>query len=109
MSARVKRHLPLLQWLSRAHPKTCKAVIQSADKDLLDTLCECSLNILKGNVPLTGSQKRQLSRHKQTLRLLVGGRRRSVKNKRRLLQKGGFLGTLLRAVTGVLGSLLFSK
>lgn len=39
--------------------------------DLMRTLCECSHDVLKGNVRLGLHQKRQLSRHKHSVRLLT--------------------------------------
>ena len=106
MSARVKKHLPLYKWLCHSNPKSTRAVLQVADKDVIDGLCECSYNVLKGNVPLKPEQKRRLKRHKQVLRELSYGRGKSLKRKRQLLQRGGFLGALMSPLIGILGSLL---
>ena len=106
MSARVKRNLPLLHWLSRAKPKTVKSVLRGVDRDVLDTICEVCLNVLKGNVPMTPQQKRRLSKHKQTLRRLASASRRSDKVKRALVQKGGFLPLLLGTTVSTLAPLL---
>lgn len=106
MSCRVERHVDLLRWLSQAKPAEIRSIIKSVDKDLLDTLCECGLNVLKGRVPLTPIQKSRLRRHKTGLRRLVQ-KSTPLKEKRALLQKGGFLGTLLAPVLGALGHFLF--
>lgn len=102
MSQRVKRNLPMLKWLSKANAKTRKAVIQSADRDLVDTICECALNVLKGNVPLKPSQKQRLSKYKKVLRRLASGKKSSLQTKRRLIQTGGFLPQLLFSVAAPL-------
>lgn len=106
MSHLLRKNAPLLRMLSKAKPRSVKALIKTADKDLVHTLCECGLNVLKGNVPLTANQKRRLSRHKGTLRALVR-KGQSEKKRKALLQKGGFLGALLSPVLGFLSSLLF--
>lgn len=107
MSARVRKHLPLLKWMSQCKPQTVKSVLKGVDKEVLDVLCECCLNVLKGNVPLSPAQKRRLKKQKTVLRQLSGPRRLSLKTQRRLVQTGGFLGvlpTLLRLVVPLLGA-----
>lgn len=98
--------MPLLKWLSEARPRTSKAILKVIDKDVLNAISECSLNVLKGNIPLTQAQKRRLAKHKEVLRALAGRKKVSDKNKRRLVQRGGFLGSLLGPIIGVLGHLL---
>jgi hypothetical protein len=92
--------------MSQARPKTIQAVLKSADKDLVDTVCECCLNVLKGNVPLTPPQKRKLQRHKLKIRRLAT-KRTSQKQKKALMQKGGnFIKDLLLPIVSTIGSLL---
>ena len=75
------------------------------DKGLLTCLCECSKNILKGNVPLSPGQKKNLRRHKRLLRKLTL-KRTSKKIKNKILQKGGFLGALITPILSLLGGML---
>ena len=105
---RLKKHAHSLHVLSRGNQQICKAVIQNGDKDLIKCLCEISHNILKGNVPVTSRQKKKLNRFKNTIRQLTNKRQLSLTKKKQLLQKGGFLGTLLGPIIGLLGSLLNS-
>ena len=100
-----KKHAHVLRALMTTSPAVTKAIIRSSDRDLVNTLCECCFNVLKGNVQLTSSQKKKLQRHKNTLRQL-SNKKHSLKRKRHLLQKGGFLGALLGPVIGILGTLL---
>ena len=102
---RLKKHAHVLRALMTTSPAVTKAIIRSSDRDLVNTLCECCFNVLKGNVQLTPSQKKKLQRHKNTLRQL-SNKKHSLKRKRHLLQKGGFLGALLGPVIGILGTLL---
>ena len=73
---------------------------------MINSLCECCLNILKGNVSLTPTQKRRLNKHKQTLRLLARKQTSLRVKKKALTQKGGFLGALLGPIISTVGSLL---
>ena len=95
--------MTLLKLLSKSKPSTAKAIIKAADKEPVDTLCECGLNVLKGNVRMTPLQKRRLAQHKLALRALAQ-KRTSLQKKKAVLQKG-FLGALLSPVLGILGSL----
>ena len=101
---RLQNHANILKVLAKAKPQLQKAIIRAGDKGLVDTLCDCAQNILKGNVPLTARQKTCLRRHKRLLRSLT--ERQSVQKKKRILQRGGFLAGLLAPVLGILGSVL---
>ena len=94
MTYRVKRQAPLLLALAKAHPHVCKAILRGADKDLLQCLSECALNILKGNVKLKPSEKARLTKYRQKLRK-VADKRSSLKQKHKIVQTGGFAPALL--------------
>ena len=87
MSAVVKRALPLLKVLADAKPKLKKAIIQHAPTELVTAISEIVLNLIKGVIKLTASQKKRLSRYKKDLlakkKLSIG------KKKKILVQKGG--------------------
>ncbi len=95
--ASVRKHALMLQVLNKAKPALVKKIVQTADRGLIHTLCECALNLIKGNVPITPVQKRKLRRHKTGLRELVD-KKVSLKKKKSILQRGGFVGALLTAV-----------
>ena len=107
MSSKILRHKDELKALSRAKPRTVKAIIKTIDDDLLKTLCECCLNVLKGNISITPSQKRRLSSYKKHLRKLS---KKGVSRKQRvsLLQTGGLLGALIPAVLSAFLPALFN-
>ena len=67
MSKRMKDNLPYLQALVKCRPKVRKLLIEHGPTDLITSICECSLNVLKGVIPLTLSQKRRLARYKTHL------------------------------------------
>ena len=106
MSSKLLKYKDELRLLSRANPRMVKNIIKSADKDLLKSLCECCLNVLKGNIPLTIKQRKRLSKYKKQLRKL-SMKKTSKKQKVSLLQTGGFLGTLIPTVlSAILPALL---
>ena len=90
----VKRLAPLLLVLAKAHPHICKTILCGANKDLLQCLSECALNILKGNVKLKPSDKTRLTKYRQKLRK-VADKRVSLKQKHKIVQTGGFAPALL--------------
>ena len=84
-------------------------LIGKADKELINCICECALNILKGSVPLKPQDKKKLIKRKRDLRALTS-KSTSIVDKKRIIQKGnGFLPMLLRPIIATLGSLLFKK
>ncbi len=106
--SRLHRHGDLLKVLLKSSPKLRRAIIGAADKDLIDCLCECSMNILRGNVVLTANQRDKLRRHKKALRKMAN-KRLAAKPKREILQRGGFLGMLLAPLAAsVLGPVVSS-
>lgn len=97
MSKKLRKNVDLLSLLARAKPKMIKAVVNAADKEVVCCLCECAHNILNGNVPLRPHHLRQLKRHRADVRKLVKPRV-TLNQKKKILQKGGFLPALLAPV-----------
>ncbi|KAJ8029815.1 hypothetical protein HOLleu_29309 [Holothuria leucospilota] len=89
MSRRVTEQAPFLHVLTRGTTQQRSALLKRIHNDLVICLCECALNILKGNVKLTPSEKLNLQRHRAKLRKLVD-RKVSLSQKRKVFrQKGG--------------------
>jgi len=105
MSRRVKKYLPMLKRIAKLGDKAKRDFVRKCDKEILDCVSECAKNVIKGNVPLTARQKEKLRRSRKHLREL-SVKKTTLRRKRRILQKGGFLGALLPPVLGVLSSLL---
>lgn len=104
MSKALRKNIHTLKLLGKAKPAAVKAIIKSGDKALVNALCECCLNVLKGNIPLTPTQKKRLSKYKTCIRALAK-KNTPLKKRKALLQKGGFIGALLPPALGLLGSL----
>ena len=105
VSQRLKKHASDIVYLQKTKSCIRKHLITKADRSLVDCLCECVDDILRGNVPLTKLQKEKLKRYKARLRAL---KKKSVspKKKKAILQKGGFLGSLLAPIASVVAPLL---
>ena len=107
MSARMRKNAALLHMLSNCHPKQRKALLQTLSEEQLRTLCEVILNILRGTVELTPSQKKSLGKRKRALYQLASKSVPSKTKKKILVQQGGsFLPAILISALQVLGSLL---
>jgi len=89
MATSVHTHRRELRTLCAASPSVRKAILESADLGLTHCLCECALNVLKGNVELHPIQKRKLSRHKKTLRGLIKPGISWKRRRNKLIQGGG--------------------
>ena len=75
--------------------KLRKAILEYADADLINALCECAHNILRGTVRLTPREKVRLRKYKNKLRLLANRRLPIARRRREIKQNGGFLPALL--------------
>ena len=106
MSNRLKEFAPELKLLCKFNNNRKQRWLEKNLNDsLILCLCECSLNILRGNIPLQPKQKKMLAKHKEDLRKLID-KKISIKKKRQILQNGGFIGTLLGPIVSILSGLL---
>jgi len=63
---RIKQNYHTIHVVKQARPKLRKAIISNCDVDLVNCISECALNVLNGNVALTGCVKLKLSKHRLT-------------------------------------------
>jgi hypothetical protein len=84
-----------------------RALLTTANDELIKAVVECAINTLNGNHKLTKEDKSKLTKYKSRLRALVNPII-SFKSKRKLLiQKGGFIVPLLTSIlTSVIGTLI---
>ena len=110
MSARLQAHAPYLHVLANGTTCQREGLLKGAKKELIYCLCECALNILRGNVKLHPSNKTQLKKHKDKLRTLAD-QKIPLKVKKELLlkQKGGWISALIVPVLASLAGLLKRK
>lgn len=104
---RLQRHAAKLVRLKKMTIKNRKKRLKKEldDDDFVKCICECCKNILLGNVPLTSQQRSNLKKRKADVRRLAN-KKISLKSKKAIIQRGGFLGAILGPVVSVLGGLL---
>lgn len=106
-SKRLSRYAALLRKLRRVSSKERGRILKKCcrDRDFVLCICEICHNILRGNVALTRSQKNDIRKRKKALRALVL-KKTSLDKKRKIVQKGGFLGAILAPIASLLTGLL---
>ena len=103
-----KKHLPYLEILATPGLKKSIRCALLNSRSLIRCISECSLNLLKGNIPLTTKQKKILRKYKTIIINLIN-KKLSSKQKGKTLrtQKGGtLLPLLIGPVIGILSNLL---
>lgn len=110
MSDRVKRNIDFLTVLTKCNKKQRKALLEHCDKDLILTISEITINVLKGIVNLTPAQKTKLRRFRKQLRALADRQVPLKRKKSHILQSGGsLLLTLLPPVLSLLREVFKQK
>ena len=90
-----------LKLLSKSKHTYRKTLLERAPDEVIRLLGKCALNILSGDLVLTKKQKVALRPHKKALHQLARG---PVKQKKKILQKGGFPPLLLALLSPILGA-----
>ena len=110
MSRRLKDNADFLRVLAKSTLKLRRAILKCCHSELIKTICEVTLNVLKGVVPIDEKQKKKLRRYKTVLRTLAD-KKVSIKKKRESLNQAGrnFLPFLIPPVLSVLANLLSKK
>lgn len=86
MSRAVHINFELLKAIVYLKPQARLSLLRVADRSLVTAVCECALNILKGKVPVTDTQRKRLSKEKESIRSLSRSKG-SWKSKRILIVK----------------------
>ena len=105
--SRLQSQLQILQVLKDAKPQARRALLASADEELIKAIVGCALNSLNGKYKLTKEEKCKWKKYKSCLRALIDPNI-SFKSKRKLLlQKSGFIFPMLASVfSDIIGSLI---
>lgn len=106
---RIKRNSHLLTSFHKLNKQQQKSIVQHLDKDQIKFISEICINLLNQNVPLSDELKKKLLPHKCKIRNLAC-KQKSLKTKKVILQKGGFIPLLLTvlaetAISSILGAL----
>lgn len=105
MSSRMQRNLALMELLYKSKPRMRKVIIAKAGPDFINALCEITLNVLRGNIPLTKHQYNKLKKKKSVIRLVADKKVKLLKKRKTITQHGGFLLPLLGAAIPFVASL----
>lgn len=103
MSHNLKSNKEFLSFLQKASSKQRKDILKGATSPQLKALSECVLNVCAGNIPLTPGQFLKLKKKRKALFKFL--KAKSIKNKKLVVQTGGFLPIVLSVLTPVLTSL----
>lgn len=96
----------MLLMLTKAKPRERNFILQHGGSELMKTLSEIALNTLNGNNPVSGKLKAKLKRYKSQFRS-IACQKRSLRSKRNIVQRGGFLPVLIGTVIyGIISHLL---
>ena len=105
---RLRKHSGTLTLLQKVPPGLKKVILSKASDDLVRCICDISHNVLSGTAEISRPHKKRLAKHKNSLRKLAD-RKLPLSRKKKIIQKGGFLGALLSAaipaITGLLSNL----
>lgn len=89
-SKRIQKHRADLHILKRADQPTRESLVEQAPNSLILAICDCACRVLNGESPTTGTDRRLLRPHRDTLRALAHGKD-TVAGKRARLQRGSGL------------------
>lgn len=99
MTHRLKTHAKTLEFLTKCDKHTARSIIKGAKPDLLCCISDICHNVLRGRVKLSPLEKQRLSKYKRHIRK-IADKKTTSKSKRTLIQKGGFLATILAPLIG---------
>jgi len=106
---RVRSNFHALHVLKTADPRLRKALITNCNKELVNFISECVLNVLNGNLKLSGCTTRELQKYKSALLKVTYRHVSDLGKKRLIVQRGGFLLPLLSAILPTIESLIFKS
>ena len=82
----------------------CNRIIDEGGMELVNCICDCVFNVLQGNIPINDEEKERLRQHRHCSRKLVN-EKTSHRRRKQLIQEGGFLGSFIPILVGLVGKL----
>ena len=101
--------MTLLKSILKAKPPQRRLLLQTASDELILTLCEVALNILRGTIPLTSAQYKKLEKKKTAIKFIADKKIGVLKKRRAINQEGGFILPLLSVAIPFISSLIASR
>ena len=100
------RNLDKLKTLCNCDKNSKKKLLSRSDKEFINIIRDCILNVLNGNIKLCDNDKEKLRNYKYTLRKIITTKQAN-KNKELLIQKGGnFLPLILPGAISLLTTII---
>lgn len=103
----LKKHIPILEYIRTLNSKEQKGLIKNANRDLLKVLSAIALNLIKKNIELSKTDITRLKKHENSIKKLAQ-KKHSNNVRKKILQKGGFLSSLLSVVPALIAGILSS-
>jgi hypothetical protein len=104
---RIKSNYHHLQVRKTAKPQIRKAIFKNCNRELVKSISDSVLNVLRDNGKLTTCQKKRL-RNFEVPPLALADKQVSISTKKRLInQRGGYLVPLISAILRTISSLIF--
>jgi len=104
LARKLNAHGRILRALSGLDEASRRAYISEVKKDVIDTIVTVVRNLLNSTTKLTDTQLTRLRAKAKDIKDLLAPRA-STETKRRVLQRGGFLGALLGLIPTVIGGI----
>lgn len=104
--SRIFKNKNFLQLLCSSNKKQKKVLIENASSDQIKSICEIIINLLRGNIKLDEHDLEKLRKKKKSFREIV--KKGSIKRRKYLIQKGGFIQYLIPALVSGLATVLSS-
>ena len=104
----IEKEREIFKYLISKHCKksTRNQIIQNSKGPFINKICECVLNVLNGKVKITQEEFKKLKPYKKLFRKLLKKRLAINKKKNLIIQRGGFLGTLIPIILGAIPELI---
>lgn len=106
MKSRFENNKEYLLLLSKCKKKFRNHLILHSDKDQIYSICECLLNIAKGNISIDKNSFEKLKPFKKTFKKVLDKKINLKDKKKLLIQKGGFLSVLIPALISGISSII---
>lgn len=94
----LKKNRQKLKVLWKANKMKKLTILNNADNELVQCLCECAEYILQGRVKLSGVQYQRLSKHKRILRKIARSNKNWIKKKAVIIHSNAFVHPLLNII-----------
>lgn len=104
---RLKTNRHILYVLKTCDPKLRKAILKYAEPETIKTINDIVYNTLTGNHKLNPQTRNTLKTYKKDMRQLCCSKKSITSKRKLLIQRGGFLPTLITSVlAGIIGKLI---